>query len=81
MSGAAMDDRRAIVFDGKHWYVRHVASTTYDLVNDVVIYRCDVPISNDHKTLADVPEVKALISQAVKEETSRWIAGTLGGRE
>ncbi len=53
--------RRAIVFDGERWHVRRIRVIEHDLERDEKVYRCDQPISSDHLTLADVPEVRALL--------------------
>lgn len=55
-------DRYLIVFDGTTWHVRHVRVIEYDLERDEKVYRCDQPISSDHATLADVPQVADLIA-------------------
>lgn len=39
----------AIVFDGEAWHVRRIRSSEHDLDRDEKVYRCDKPISNDHK--------------------------------
>jgi hypothetical protein len=57
--------RKAIVFDGKKWHVRRIRVIEHALNTDEKVYRCDKPISNDHPTLSQVPEVKALLQTAV----------------
>lgn len=44
--------RLAIVFDGRRWYVRRIRVIEHDLDRDEMIYRCDLPISGPHTTLA-----------------------------
>lgn len=43
--------RIAIVFDGKHWFVRRIACIEHDWDNDEKVYRCDAPIGTGSKTL------------------------------
>lgn len=56
--------RIAIVFDGSKWHVRRIRLIELDLDKMEMVYRCDDPISNDHATLADVPQVADLIAAA-----------------
>lgn len=56
-----MDNRIAIVFDGERWHVRHIRVIEHDLATDEKVYRCDTPISSDHASLADVPQVAELL--------------------
>ena len=52
-AGATMTEPRiAIVCDGSKWHVRRIASIEDDRVRGEMVYRCDLPISNDHDTLA-----------------------------
>jgi hypothetical protein len=53
--------RKAIIFDGSKWHVRHIRAIEEDLDRGEKVYRCDQPLSNDHATLAEVPEVKSLL--------------------
>ena len=53
--------RIILAFDGKKWHVRRVAAIIRDLDAEEMVYRCDQPISNDHKTL------KAAIASLPKE--------------
>ena len=55
--------RIAIVFDGERWYVRRIRVIELDWERNESVYRCDQPISNDHPTLADVPQVKRLLGR------------------
>lgn len=57
-------ERVAIVYDGERWHVRRIALIEHDLERDHKIYRCDLPLGNDHPTLGDVPEVAALVASA-----------------
>lgn len=63
--------RIAIVFDGKRWYVRRIALIEHDILLDQHVYRCDEPISNDHRTLAEVPQVKAILRRALAKKDKR----------
>jgi hypothetical protein len=54
--------RKAIIFDGRKWHVRRIREIEHNLDRDEKVYRCDKPISNDHATLADVPDVKAAVN-------------------
>ena len=44
--------RIAIVCDGERWHVRRIASIEEDRIHGEMVYRCDLPISSDHDTLA-----------------------------
>jgi hypothetical protein len=55
-----MRQRKVIVFDGHHWYVRALRLSVHDGENDEMVYHCDRPISGPHENLAMVPEVSAL---------------------
>jgi hypothetical protein len=45
--------RLAIIFDGARWHVRSIRLIEHDLDLDEKIYRCDKPISNDHRSIED----------------------------
>lgn len=62
--------RRLIVFDGERWHVRSVFGITHHQEHgrkDEKHYLCDEPLVNDLATLAEVPEVAALLTQAVND--------------
>lgn len=42
--------RVVIVFDGEKWHVRRLKLIEHDGRQDEKVYRCDLPISNDHLT-------------------------------
>jgi hypothetical protein len=46
------EPRIAIGCDGSKWHVRRIASIEDDRVRGETVYRCDLPISSDHGTLA-----------------------------
>lgn len=48
--------RFVIVFDGRHYHVRRLASSRHDGVNDEMVYTCDRPIASDLMTLNDAEE-------------------------
>jgi len=55
-------ERIAIVCDGERWHVRRIALVENDWQRGHKVYRCDMPISSDHRTLAEVPQVAALLA-------------------
>src|SRR3990167_8506564 len=57
-----MSDRRLIVWDSQAWFVRHVRVIEHDLDLDEKVYRCDQPIGGAFPSLADVPEIAALLA-------------------
>jgi hypothetical protein len=63
--------RIAIVYDGCMWYVRRIATIEFNLDQRRTIYHCDKPISSDHPTLADVPQVARLLRRASKPRRAR----------
>lgn len=68
------DERRLIVFNGSKWHVRRVRVVEDDLALDEKIYRCDEPLSNNHATLSDVPEVAIAIREAVAADRAALTA-------
>lgn len=58
-----MKRRIAIIFDGRKWHVRRIALIEHAMFpsREEMVYHCDKPISNDHASLAEVPQVKALL--------------------
>lgn len=71
-------ERIVIVCDGTAWHVRRLLTITHDLDNDQRIYRCDEPISSDHPTLADVPQVKELLYERRHEKATATNEGSRG---
>jgi hypothetical protein len=59
----------AIVFDGTAWHVRNVRVIEHDLERDEKVYRCDRPISNDHKSPYDAA-ISALDALRTERATS-----------
>lgn len=55
--------RKLIVFDGNAWFVRRVVMVRYNLDLDEKVYHCDKPLSGPHTSLADVPEVRRVLSR------------------
>jgi hypothetical protein len=43
----------AIIYDGTVWHVRRIRVIEHDLDADEKVYRCDIPISSDHKYIDD----------------------------
>jgi len=80
--------RVLIAFDGEKWHVRRVHQVEHDLDQDEKVYRCDWPISNDHPTLADVPEVAEVIraeilrlAEQAEREARKSTVGHLAERQ
>lgn len=69
--------KKAIIFDGNNWHVRRIRVVEHDLEKDEKVYRCDLPISNDHATLADVPEIAALLAARSPDTLASHKAGML----
>jgi hypothetical protein len=55
--------RKVIIFDGCRWHVRRLMGSEHDVDRDEMVYRCDKPLSSDHKRLSDVPEIKRLLAR------------------
>lgn len=43
-----MKKRVLIVFDGRFWHVRRVASVCDNDISNEMVYHCDAPISSQH---------------------------------
>ncbi|HYX21033.1 MAG TPA: hypothetical protein VFA98_09345 [Thermoanaerobaculia bacterium] len=44
-------ERIVLVYNGNHWFARHLRVVEHDLDRDEKVYRCDAPIGGGHATL------------------------------